>query len=319
MLRDEATSATQPGLFGPVPAPASGEASGGPEFDPTAEPRTPLQTSKDAELAHLGPAQRQYVSDNFGALLDHGARLGVSMPEGNGGQPVLTLQDGRLQQMLADNPDLRYNVHTHYHGAILPKNPKTFDKNTVANSMASMWQKDPTHVFVLPQTQVFGAAKDDQPIGNQWGHAAWSNVSNEKTTTEDALAEAGLDPTRAGSKTVSGHSAGGYPLADVMASTAHDPSHPTMDADHILILDTVRGDMAPVQGLDGDEVSHDNSVPDWWRTNHPGAITYVDGIMHSFSPSEAGNFGWNEVTIPPSGDVAKDHFDAVQSYLTYGS
>src|ERR1700733_172778 len=116
-------------------------------------------------ISSLSPAQRTYVTDNLGDLLNNGIRLDVSTPSGNGHEPVLVLQDERLHDMLAKNPSLKFNVQTHYHGDIWPDKPEFQDKNTIVDAMKRLWQKDVTSVFVLPQTKVFGDAKGTTPVG----------------------------------------------------------------------------------------------------------------------------------------------------------
>lgn len=251
------------------------------------------------ELAKLSPAQRDYVLDNLGDLLDAGNEINVSRPDGNGNEPVITLQTAELKQQLSADPTLTYKVQTHYHGDIRPA-PEYSDRNTILDAMKRIWDKDRTTVFVLPQTNVFGAATGSEPVPTQLGYKAWNNVSDESGTTRDALLEAGLDPDRVSDRTVSAHSSGGYPLSRVMAATANDPENVKIDANRILIMDTVRGALS------------DDRIPQWWHERHPDTITYIDATngMREWTKDEAESFGWNY-------QLAKDHFDAVRSFFDY--
>lgn len=249
-------------------------------------------------LASLSPAQRSYVQENYGKLLEQGRLLDVSTPGGNGNQPVLTLQRAELAAALASDPALTFSVHTHYHGDIRPENPEFLDKSTIVDAMEREWKTDPGTVFVLPQTTVFGNATGSKPVGAQFGVKAWKKVSDERETTRSALRAAGLDPDRVSRFTVSAHSSGGYPLTRVMAATAKDADHPRIQADNILIIDTVRGDFA------------DGQAPLWWKEHRPGTCTYIDATMHAFTPEQSVAYGWNYFK-------AADHFEAVQRFFDY--
>ena len=251
-------------------------------------------------LEALSPAQRAYVQENFASLLDAGASISVSRPAGNGGQPVLTLLSPAMTAALRDGSATSYNVQTHYHGDIWPGNPTFQDKATVVDAIARMWAHDPTLVMVMPQTVAFGAATGTTPVGPQHGLAAFANAVDQRQATHEALATAGLDPDRAASRTLSGHSSGGYPVAHLMAATAHDPTHPAIEADRIILLDTVRG-----------ELSHDDVVQ-WFRQHRPGTVTYVDAQagMRLWTRDQALSFGWGY-------QLSKDHFDAVHRWLGF--
>lgn len=263
---------------------------------PIDRPTVSVTDENSRALAQLSPAQQQYVKENYEALLSSGVRLSISRPDGNGGAPVLTFMDGGLTQRLAQNPNLTYSVQTHYHGDIDPGNERYYDKSTVVDAMRERFGRDPNAVFVMPQTSVFAAANGRYPVGQQLGYRAWGNVSNEATTTRDALVAAGLDPRKASEFTVSGHSSGGYPVSHVLAATAQDPQHPAIWANRVLLLDTVHGSITPAVG-------------NWWGTHRPGAVTVVHG---SYPWSDASRYGWRSLDAG-----YRQHLNAVRSFFNY--
>jgi hypothetical protein len=167
------------------------------------------KSPSSAELAQISRTDRpladaiRHSQQAFGTLADNGGRITVANSAGNGNYPVVTAVPPGFD---ASKPA---QVQTHYHGwrASAPD-----EAGSGSKAMKQMMAANHQQVFVLPEA-----------AGNvNANHTNWTNVSDEAATTRDALKGAGV--TNVGQKTLSGHSAGGQPLATVLQNGHFDAS-----------------------------------------------------------------------------------------------
>ncbi len=168
-----------------------------------------------AELTALARTDRpladtvRRAQSAFGDLTTAGGHITVSNVAGNGNFPVITVVPPGF------DPSKPAKVQTHYPG----------DRTSAAEAnsggplaMRELMKADPQRVFVLPEARA-----------NVGGNGTdWNNAIDQGQTTRAALANAGV--SNVGEKTVSGHSAGGRALANVMKNGK-------LDADHVVLLD----------------------------------------------------------------------------------
>ncbi len=150
----------------------------------------------------------------FGSFVDREVngtkgKIVVSTSPGNGGSPVVTVVPPGF------DPAKGAKVQTHYHG---DRTSAAEPNGLGTQAMQQMMTSDPQQVFVLPEAK-----------GNVGTDGTdWTNVSDQATTTRDALKDAGVD--KVASKTVSAHSAGGRALSYALKEG-------NVDADRVLLLD----------------------------------------------------------------------------------
>ncbi len=165
-----------------------------------------LKTSQPQVAALITSAQSTWAKQ---LAAKPPARVLVTTSAGNGGQPLLVIVPPGF------DPKKPVTVQTHYHG----------DRTSAAAATGSHTLRikerlvsDPQTLWVLPEAR-----------GNINANGTdWSNVSNQKLTTADALSAAGV--TSVARKVVSVHSAGGRALAAAMANKS-------VDADQVRLLD----------------------------------------------------------------------------------
>jgi hypothetical protein len=187
-----------------------------PTISKSTEPITVTANSPTpAELKVLARTDRpladtvRRAQSAFGDLTAAGGHVTVSNIAGNGNFPVVTVVPPGF------DPSKPAKVQTHYHG----------DRTSAAEAnsggplaMRELMKADPQRVFVLPEARA-----------NVGGNSTdWNNALDQGQTTRAALANAGV--ANVGEKTVSGHSAGGRALANVMKNGK-------LDADHVVLLD----------------------------------------------------------------------------------
>ncbi len=175
---------------------------------------------------------------NFGDTLTRGGRLVVSNPEGNGGQPVLTVVPPGF------NPAQPARVHTHYHGwnGTVAEPRGSAGGGTVR--IQEVQAADPQTVFVLPEcsnTRLMLSTRDN--ASRRQYHTDWGNVSSQAATTDSALASAGI--SNVGTQVVSAHSAGGQALASALR---HQPDGAGLRADRLELLDCLYGQESAIRG-----------------------------------------------------------------------
>jgi len=129
-----------------------------------------------------------------------GARISVSASPASGGRPVVTV---RHQQ--ADPKNL--TVQTHFHGFQVYDKRVGYD-DKIARTVDNAWAKDRNTVFVFPE------AKDEATPGYR---AEWGNIASVRDLTKTAVESAGLPYGGVQRTVLSGHSAGGTPVAKALA------------------------------------------------------------------------------------------------------
>ncbi|MFH1807144.1 MAG: hypothetical protein ABIJ09_00260 [Pseudomonadota bacterium] len=179
---------------------------------------------RDQRLANTIVNARRAYADT----LAQGGRVVVSQSPANGGQPVLTLVPPGF------DPSKPARVHTHYHGwnSTVADAPGHGTRRT--ENMQDIQRRDPQTLFVLPEC----SNAPTRGAGQSY-KAAWSNVSDQARTTDDALRAAGVRPEQAREHVVSAHSAGGKALHFAMA--AH-PDGSGLRADRLQLFDCFYGD-----------------------------------------------------------------------------
>lgn len=181
-----------------------GEAAGKPR--PTVQPAASPPTPRPAPTPSPDPTRRltpelQKAYDRAQQRFGHipGAQIEVVASPGNGGKPVVMLRH-------ADGKKDGYNAQMHFHGDQLFDQRVGYDKE-LGQAVERAWQKSKDTVFILPEAQ----NEDRAPRSD------WNNASNLGRIMNDGLRGLGLDPAAAGSRTVSGHSAGGSVIAKALA------------------------------------------------------------------------------------------------------
>lgn len=207
-------------------------------------PSVPLMPVRSARHDALARAQRR-----FGWI--DGAVIAVSTSPASGGKPVVTLRN-------AHGSTTGYHVHTHFHGDQLYDQQVDYEGH-IGQSVAAAWERDPSQVFVLPEARNESAAP----------RSDWNNIRSVGELTRAGLVSLGLEPTQAERTTVSGHSAGGSPVAKAIA----------------------RGDLGSVDRIelyDAAVSSQHNPVSDAERRSvrkfcaaHPERFVVMPGVMQS--------------------------------------
>jgi hypothetical protein len=204
----------------------------------------------------------------YGSLVQSGARVVVSTPAGNGGKPVVTLVPAGF------DPSQPARVHTHYHGFNSSVAEPPGHAAGVTHSITASMARDPQTIFVLPEcgnvpvTSTHGAAA--KSAATPAFHTDWSNVSNEASTTDDALAAAGYPNLNLSERVVSAHSGGGRALGYAMQ---HTPDGSGLEADRIELEDCMYS--APKGAL-----SARDGLKQWAQTPNGqqlGVLVYYSG------------------------------------------
>jgi hypothetical protein len=203
--------------------------------------------------------------DAYAGLLTGGAKVVVSTPAGNGGEPVLTLVPKGFD---ASQP---FRVQTHYHGwNSSVAEPKAHAAGVTA-SIEDSFAKDAQTVFVLPECKNVPTNAKPAWAGHQNVNVQtdWSNVSDIAATTTAALTAAGVDAAPA-ERVLSAHSGGGRALG--YAEAAH-PDGSGLVADRIELYDCLYA--APAGTL-----SARAALEQWFATPSGAAakhVTYFEG------------------------------------------
>lgn len=197
--------------------------------------RTPSQTA-------LERARRR-----FGAI--EGAIIAVSSSPASGGRPVISLRN-------AQGSPTGYRVHTHFHGDQLFDGQVGYE-DQIGPTIQSAWQHDPDQVFVLPEAANESAAP----------RSDWNNIRSLPGLNRAALTALSLDPDQAAHFTLSGHSAGGSPVARALARGEAPDRLELYDA-------AVSSQHNPVSDSERRAVRA-------WCQRHPERIVLVPGIMRS--------------------------------------
>jgi hypothetical protein len=179
-----------------------------------------MKKSRDPNVKLMG-ATIERAQKSYATQLAAGARIIASAPKGNGGAPVLTMTAPGF------DPTKPARVHTHYHGFSSTVAPPKGHGTGFNSRLDDIWAKDPQTVFVLPEAKnaSAGSYKTD-----------WSNVSNQRTTTNDALSAAGV--ANVGTRVVSAHSGGGTALSRAMQSNKDGSG---VEADRLELHDNFYG------------------------------------------------------------------------------
>lgn len=127
-----------------------------------------------------------------------GAQISVSASPATEGKPVVLVRHAQ-----ADPNNL--TLQTHFHGYMHMDAQVKYEKR-IGETVAAAWARDPNLVFVLPEARNEGQ-----------DHSDWNNAKNVTAAAQNALEGSGL--TWQGVKTciLSGHSAGGSPVAKALA------------------------------------------------------------------------------------------------------
>jgi len=215
-----------------------------------------MKRSRDPNVQLMGAtierAQKAYASQ-----LASGARIVASAPKGNGGAPVLTMTAPGF------DPQKPARVHTHYHGFSSTVAPEKGHSTGFNSRLDDIWKGDPQTVFVLPE------AKNAKPGSYK---TDWSNVSNQRTTTNDALAAAGV--SNVGTRVVSAHSAGGTALARAMQSSKDGSG---VQADRLELHDNFYGS--------------EHAIAAWAKTPAGSVVKDVHYYRGTNDPKEHGDGG----------------------------
>lgn len=256
-------------------APAPGGTSDG--FVSSARPAgysADLSSLDPAALATLkgGSPQQQRLAVTieraraaYGPLLTSGARVTVSTPPGNGGEPVLTLVAKGFD---ATRP---FSVQTHFHGWNSSVAEPAAHGAQVTTSITAALARDPQGVFVLPECA--NIPTNSRPVApgaqNVTVKTDWSNVQDITATTHDALAAAGIAAEPA-QRIVSAHSGGGRALGYAMQRHADGSG---LKADRVELYDCLYA--APAGTLSA------RSALQAWLGTPTGAqvqhVTYFEG------------------------------------------
>lgn len=129
-----------------------------------------------------------------------GAQISVSASPASGGRPVVT-----VRHQGADPKNL--TVQTHFHGFQVYDKKVGYDQK-LAQTVENAWAKDKNTVFVFPE------ARDEATPGYR---AEWGNIESVTSLTKKAVEEAGLPAAGVQRTVLSGHSAGGTPVAKALA------------------------------------------------------------------------------------------------------
>lgn len=166
-------------------------------FLPTAQADTGIYSPK-----MLPPSETQKAYDKamarFGKI--PGVQISVSASDASGGRPVVT-----VRHQGADPKNL--TVHTHFHGFQVYDKKVGYD-DKIAKTVENAWGKDKNQVFVFPEAQ-------DE--ANPGYHAEWGNIASVHDLTKTAVEKAGLKYDGVQKTVLSGHSAGGTPVAKALA------------------------------------------------------------------------------------------------------
>lgn len=221
---------------------------------PAASPPNPTRraTPTPAPNRRLTPElQKAYdrAQQRFGHI--PGAQIEVVASPGNGGKPVVMLRhrDGKKEG---------YDAQMHFHGDQLFDQRVGYDKE-IGKAVERAWQKSKDTVFILPE------ANNE----NKAPRSDWNNATNLDRTMQDGLRGLGLDPSAAGSRTVSGHSAGGSVIAKALARGE------LRGADRIELYDAAVGSTHNhVSGPERARVAA-------YARSHPNQFVVMPGIMTS--------------------------------------
>ena len=235
-----------------------------------------LKNSPDKQQQRLGHTIEN-AKASYGDLLAKGARIVVTMNEGNGKEPVMTLTAPGF------DPKLPVRVHTHYHGDNAtvgdPEGSKAGQNSRIRATLA----RDPQTVFILPECQN-ATPEVDGPKHDNGYPADWGNVKNQAQTTDRALEAAGISKSKIEQETVSVHSRGGSVISKLLHKD--DGSGSKLRADRLELHDSLYGSQ-------GD-------VAKWGRSeNGRGAkVIYVHGSNPAGRDQEiAKTFGSNYIRI----------------------
>lgn len=183
----------------------------------------------------------------FGGI--EGAVIAVSSSPASGGRPVISLRNSL-------GSSSGYRVHTHFHGDQLFDGQVGYEDH-IGPTVAAAWRHDPDQVFVLPEAANESAAP----------RSDWNNIRNLPGLNRAALTALSLEPEQAGPFTLSGHSAGGSPVARALARGEAPDRLELYDA-------AVSSQHNPVSD------SERRAVQAWCR-RHADRIVLVPGIMRS--------------------------------------
>ncbi len=195
-----------------------------------------LKHSKDPQQQRLGHTIANAKAAHAD-LLAQGARIVVTMNEGNGKEPVMTLTAPGF------DPGKPVRVHTHYHGDNATVGDPEGSKAGQASRIRATIARDPQMVFVLPECRN-ARPTPDSPKHNTGYPADWGNVKNQAQTTDIALQAAGIGKRKIEQETVSVHSRGGNVITNLMAKDGADGHK--LRADRLELHDSLYGSQADV-------------------------------------------------------------------------
>jgi hypothetical protein len=171
-----------------------------PAESPSEAPAKPTEPRpKPFDPSKLNPEMRKTYDravQRFGKI--PGAEISVTASPASEGKPVVTLRHAQ-----ADPKNL--TVQTHFHGYQHMDKQVGYDKR-IGDSVAAAWAKDPNRTFVLPDARNEGAH-----------HSDWNNVKNVTDLTRTAVEGSGLKWEGVKQRVISGHSAGGSPVAKALS------------------------------------------------------------------------------------------------------
>lgn len=151
------------------------------------------------EIRSLTPEMRKALEraqKRFGHI--SGAEISVSASAATEGKPVVLVRHAQ-----ADPNNLI--VQTHFHGYMHMDAQVKYEKR-IGETVAAAWARDPNVAFVLPEARNEGA-----------DHSDWNNAKNVTDAARTALEESGLKWDGVKTCILSGHSAGGSPVAKALA------------------------------------------------------------------------------------------------------
>jgi hypothetical protein len=226
---------------------------------------TALQKSYDRAVARFGHIP--------------GAEISVSSSPASGGQPVVL-----VRHRDADARNL--TVQTHFHGFQHMDKAVRYDQQ-IGDTVEKAWDKNKNMVFVFPE------ARDE---GQAHRRAEWDGLTSAHDLTRTAVETAGLSWNGVQKTILSGHSAGGSPVAKALARAQRGQDGPFS---RVELYD------AAMQSAGTNVTAADRDAARAYVTTHQADMLYVPGTMST---------EWNRI-IKHQTRGYHGHFDPVWTSL----
>jgi hypothetical protein len=206
---------------------------------PAAEPTRPDICHLSSDLA---PA-RERAQKRYGQI--PGVHIDVLTCPSAGDKPVVVLSK---PEALHDG----FRLHLHFHGDQFEDDKVDYDQK-IGPTIGQAWEKDGNIVFVIPESNNENAAP----------RVDWSNIKDSAQLTQEAF----QSDKKVGSKILSGHSAGGSPVAHAIA---HGQAE---DFSRIELYD------AAVGSTMNTVTTEERSQVQAWTRQHEDRFLYVPGVI----------------------------------------